>query len=191
MRHVIAFGMITLSLNNPCPAVAATPDEFNSPQWIRVMDDDGAFAEQWVMISSPAAGVRKILTLDFDPGEARDAAVEYLIVAPPYDSGIKQHIKDTEYHWANLVIKVNGEVILDQPAGKHIMPGTHRVKFSPAFLRNGENTIGIFWKPIPEELRGRLIHGYIYLAVRREPKACGKRAKDDKVGIRLLLNIGY
>ena len=109
--------------------------------------------------------------------------MEYVVAANPYDHRFKQSISDPNYPWPNLLVKVNGEAILDQPAGKHITQGTHRLKFSPSLLRKGKNVVEINWKPIPEDLKGQLVYGYIYLGA-------DKTRTGDKHRIRLLLKIG-
>jgi len=62
MRHSLASVAIFLCISGVCRAAEAPPDDFNSPQWVRVMNDDGAADAQWAMISSPSTPARKALT---------------------------------------------------------------------------------------------------------------------------------
>ena len=186
MKHLIALALIIGAMINACLAEKTQPDEFDYPQWVRVMNDDGAFKQRRaIMIGHPSIVIRKILKLDFVPEEVTEVAVEYAITTFPYDYKIKMKIRDPAYPWANLLVKVNGMVIMDRPAGKYILPGTHCLKFSPTLLQRGKNTIDMSWKPIPANSRDQQTYGYIYLGAARDSHNVKKK---DGV-IRFLLKI--
>lgn len=139
-------------------------EDFLYPEWVRVMSDRGDAGSRWFMVSSPRRAAVKKLTLDFRVSEVADAVLEYQIQTAPYDAVLKQHIRTANYPWANILVRVNGQLILDEPAASHISMGVHHLRFPAAYLQEGENTIAMTWKELPADNPEKRQYGYIYFA---------------------------
>lgn len=139
-------------------------EDFPYPEWTRVMSDRGDAASRWFMVSSPSRAAVKKLTLDFRVSEVAEAVLEYQIQTAPYDVVLKQHIRTANYPWANFLVRVNGQLVLDEPAAKHIGMGVHHLRFPAAYLLEGENTIAMTWKELPADNPEKRQYGYIYFA---------------------------
>lgn len=148
-------------------------DLYTYPEWVRMMTDRGDTDARWAMLSSPRRQATKTFTLDFSITELAGVALEYHIQTAPYDPKFKQHITAQEYPWSNLLVAVNGNVILDQPAAPHISKGVHILPFPVTVLRQGENQVTLAWKEIPPEQADQLRYGYIYLSHDQTPRAQG------------------
>lgn len=166
-------------------AAGLRADEFPYPAWVRVMSDRGDAGSRWFMVSSPRRSAVKKLTLDFPASEVAEAALEYQIQMAPYDPGLKQHIRTANYPWSNLLVRVNGQLILDEPAARHISVGVHHLRFPAEHLQEGENTIAMTWKELPEGNPEKLRLGYIYFA--RDLPQTPAENDEPNLRIRLLL----
>ena len=98
---------------------------------------------------------------------------------------MKQHIRTANYPWSNLLVRVNGQLILDEPAARHISVGVHHLRFPAAHLLEGENTIAMTWKELPEGNPEKLRLGYIYFA--RDLPQTPAENDEPNLRIRLLL----
>ena len=144
-------------------AVAAWAEEDFS-RWNRVMTDSATPTALWDMSSSPKGIVSKKLNLPVPVSEFKQAAFEYEIQTNPYDPKRKCHVNSKEYHWADLLLKVNGHVVFCGAAGPHILKGMHRFVFPVEYLKEGENLLQLSWAPLKPEQQGKCIYGYIYVA---------------------------
>lgn len=138
------------------------------PRCITLMDDDGQADFGWSMLSNPDSILRKTLNLDFSPMFIEKAVLEYQIACEPYDPKLKLHIINqnaAKIKWANLVVRINGHTILDQPAGPYISKGLHHITVPVKLLKEGENKVDFKWKPLSPENPENKQYGYIYFAV--------------------------
>ncbi|MFA6930985.1 MAG: hypothetical protein WCT05_11720 [Lentisphaeria bacterium] len=159
--------------------------DFPAPEWVRVMTDRGDSGSRWYMVSSPRRQAVKTLQLDFPASELAGAALEYYIQTEPYDPKLKQHINAEVYPWAHFLVKINDQIIIDQPANPYIRKGVHQIPFPPEKLRQGENIISMSWMELPEGNPQQLRYGYIYFS---QDLTENKTTKEpENLRIRLLL----
>lgn len=166
--------------------------------WFRIMTDLGSSACGWVICSSPGSTLRKRLSCEQNPSEFRKVAVEYEIAEDPYDPVQKIRVKgenqNKNYPWIHFQIRVNGVLVLDEPAGGYIYKGIHQVEIPLTVLRTGENSFELGWGGACPGL----VRGYIYFATdltlaekqRRVVPAKKRPPPDSKsIRVRLLLQI--
>ncbi|MDY0176954.1 MAG: hypothetical protein RBT25_08680 [Lentisphaeria bacterium] len=155
--------------------------DYSFPEWLRLMSDRGSFSTRWHMLSSSKNPVSKTLELDFAPEELLEAAIEYEIQVAPYDPKLKHHINAADYVWPNLLLTLNGQTVLDEPAAKHIKKGRHVLALNPALLQKGDNLLQFKWAPMPPDKPENLRYGFIYFTRDQEGEV------DKALHIRLLL----
>ena len=189
--------LIAMTLAAACVLTAAEKKDYS--QYLKVATDLGTGKATWTMTSSYASPTIKKLNLEVDPAEVKAAAIEYEINCHPYDPVTKTYVSKEDYHWGDLIVKVNNVVVYKGHAGKYISRkgnGVHRMDIDPKLLKTGENTICFVWDRLPAG--DKRIYGYIYFGVdlsereaARRSLPVAKRAKihNDDIRIRLLLNI--
>lgn len=145
--------------------LCVAPANAEEATWHRIMTDLGSPETSWIICSSPSHALRKTFDLKFPAEEITNAAVEYEIAENPYDRQQKIKVNgknaNLQYAWSNLAIRVNGQVVLNEPAGPYIYKGVHRVMIPVKILRDGQNIIEFGW----DEKSSAQARGYIYFAV--------------------------
>ncbi len=161
---------------------AEEQDQDVGPQWQTIMTDDGEYGG-WVRLSQHYQKLLKVLPLYSDPANIKKAIIEYTISVEPYDPKTKTHPKgeaNKKFNWANLIIKVNDVIVLDEPANKYISKGVHKVNIPVKCLKEGDNKIEFYWKKLTGEDKKNLQYGYIYFASSKldEPSETSFYSKD-------------
>ena len=129
------------------------------PDCVRVMTDCGCDLACWNMTSSWKTNQIKRLNLQVPLKEIASAFVEYELLVGPFDPKTKQrNINSKDYPWGNWQIRVNGRLVLDQPAAPYITKDTHVVEIPVDALKQGENLIEIGWAKDATRV------GYVYFA---------------------------
>ena len=185
-------GSIFLLLLSTLPVLGA------DASWFRIMTDFGSPECGWVICSSAGSTLHKTLNIELNPSEFRKVAVEYEIAEDPYDPVQKIRVKgenqNKNYPWIHFQIRVNGVLVLDEPAGGYIYKGIHQVEIPLTVLRTGENSLELGWGGACSGL----VRGYIYFATdltlaekqRRAVPAKKRPPPDSKsIRVRLLLQI--
>jgi len=134
--------------------------------WLTIQDDDGVIDSHWGQCSLNTV-LCKIINLDLDPSQIRQAKIKYQMAGAPYHEKTKTYYKEqTEgIKWADMVILLNDKVVIQKPAIELATKGWHEVSVSPELLKRGENTIKFTWAKIPEDSSDDLSYGYFYLGI--------------------------
>ena len=134
--------LIALGLAVACVLTAAEKKDYS--QYLKVASDLGTGKSGWTMTSSYANATVKKLNLEVEPSEVKAAAIEYEINCNPYDPRTKTYVTKEDYHWGDIIVKVNNTVVYKGHAGKYISrkgKGIQRMDIDPKVLKAGENTI--------------------------------------------------
>ena len=189
--------LIALGLAVACVLTAAEKKDYS--QYLKVASDLGTGKSGWTMTSSYANATVKKLNLEVEPSEVKAAAIEYEINCNPYDPRTKTYVTKEDYHWGDIIVKVNNTVVYKGHAGKYISrkgKGIQRMDIDPKVLKAGENTISFVWDRLPKG--DKRICGYIYFGVdlsereiarRKIPAAKRPKVHNDDIRIRLLVNM--
>ena len=189
--------LIAMTLAAACVLTAAEKKDYS--QYLKVATDLGTGKATWTMTSSYASPTIKKLNLEVDPAEVKAAAIEYEINCHPYDPVTKTYVSKEDYHWGDLIVKVNNVVVYKGHAGKYISRksnGVHRMDIDPKLLKKGENVITLTWAPKKKGDTGMI--GYFYMAVdnneaeqarRKIPQAKRPAPANESVRIRLLIKL--
>lgn len=135
--------------------------------WITIQDDDGTMESYWGQSGYINQILCKIIKLDIDPGQIKEAKIKYLMGANPYHNKTMTYYSEQVegVNWADMVILVNDNVIIQKPAIKLATKGWHEVSINPQLLKKGDNTIKFTWAKIPEGNPQNLSYGYFYLGI--------------------------
>lgn len=187
--------LILFGLAAACMLGAAEKKDYSN--YLKVATDQGVGKVGWTMTSSYATPTVKKLNLEVAPAEVKAAAIEYEINNNPYDSRTKAYVASKNYHWADMIVTLNGKEVFKGQPTDHLLRGKHVLDVDPKLLKAGENVIVFNW--VRKAKDDKRVYGYMYFSVDlsereiarrkiKDPKTRGKVHNDD-IRIRLLLSL--
>lgn len=147
--------------------VQAAKAEQSDCIWITIQDDDGSAETHWGMVGHPSHMICKIIKLDIEPSQIKGAKIRYQIGSDPYyPKLLKKFNKAVEgVKWTDVVITLNGEVVVCKSPLEIATKGWHEISVKPELLKKGNNSIKFSWAKIPEDNPLNASYGYFYMGI--------------------------
>ncbi len=108
-----------------------------------IKDDDGEQDSHWGQVSGGNQVLYKQIVLDEDPGDIRQAVIQYRMGYDPYDwtSGESFGSAPADKQWPDLEISLNDHLVLKRSFDEVARAGWYEFCVDPAFLKEGVNII--------------------------------------------------
>jgi len=141
--------------------------------WITILDDYGSDESHWGTAGHPAQVLCKIIRLNIEPEQIKGARIRYKIGCDPYYSKLQVHFNSAfeGVAWADVVIRVNDEVVTRKSPMEIATLGWHKIPVKPGLLKQGDNTIKFSWAEIPEDNPLNASYGVFYMGINATGKA--------------------
>ncbi|MFH2068892.1 MAG: hypothetical protein ABII89_05460 [Candidatus Omnitrophota bacterium] len=141
--------------------------------WITIRDDYGSDESHWGTAGHPAQVLCKIIRLNIEPEQIKDAIIRYKIGCDPYHAKLQAYFNSaTEgVAWADVVIRVNDETVTRKSPVEIATLGWHEIPVKPGLLKRGDNTIKFSWAEIPGDNPLNASYGVFYMGIDTAGKA--------------------